>query len=72
MQDIFSQILQSLSANADVITLSIATGLAAAILFILKYISSFIKKIVKATPTKLDDEIVKKTKKILKDKMKDL
>ena len=72
MQEIFNQILQLLSANSDALVLSVATGLAAAIAFAVKYLFALVQRLTQATPTALDDNIIEKTRKLLKDKLKDM
>jgi len=68
MQDL----LQFLPINMDAFSLSLATGIAAGIVFGLKALFSLARKLAQKTPTSIDDKIVDETEAALRDRSKDL
>lgn len=64
MQDLLSL----LPLDMDAFGLSLATGLAGAIVFALKSLFALARKMARKTPTTVDDKIIDKTEAALRDK----
>jgi hypothetical protein len=58
--------------NIDALSLSIATGIATAIILALKALFMLARKLAQKTPTDIDDKIIDKTEAALRDKSRNL
>ncbi len=72
MQEIINNILQIFSLNSDAIMLAAATGIAAVMVFAIKYIFLLASVLTKKTATKLDEKLLQKIKDVFKNKIKDI
>lgn len=72
MQDIMNMIGQFLPLDMNTLTVSVATGIAMALVLALKAGFALLRKLTRSTTTTVDDQIVDKAEEIFKDKSRDI
>lgn len=72
MQEILNDVLQIFTLNSDAIVLTLATGIATVMVFVVKYLFSTVQALVKRTATTLDDNLLQKIKEVFKNKISNI
>ena len=72
MQDFFNTTTDFLSFDMNTFVLSLATGIAMVLVFVLKAFFAFARRLARKTSTDVDDKIVDKAEAIFKEKSRDI
>lgn len=72
IHDVLSMLISILPVDLGALGLSIATVLAAGLIFLLRALFNIAQSLAKKTPSAVDDKIVEETRSIFRDRSKEL